>query len=256
VREHLVGICALGLAGCGRFGFGGPGDAGNGVADGAPDGAAIDGSAACPDFALHCDGFESGGLGAWPVIRINGPGTASVVSTPVRTGSFALDAAVGAAMVTGGAAAPSFVFAERSTGVLAIRQWINLEVPMERFDLAAQLGNPATGQFVTMGGDNNGIWVSSDQDAGSVLTDHVGTMATPPVGVWTCVELVVTFPAGPTPGRVQVFADDVAVIDATIADPTPAYTRAEIGVIRADRIGFAVGVDDVVIAAQRVTCGA
>ena len=255
------------LAGCGRFGFpqGGP-DGGVGVdgdvtTDAAGDastdldGAVEDGPLAvtCPEFAILCDDFESGDLAQWTRLELIGPAALEVNTTSPRTGAFALEATFSSSATNDGAAAPALRFPPVTTGMLATRIWINLASPLQEFSLVTVFRNHLNDRYASAGGNNTADWVSTEESA-SGLTDHHSTTPTPPLATWTCVELVYTFPTVPTPGRIQVFVDDAAVVDVTADDTAPAFTEVMIGIARGDEGGFHVFVDDVVIADQRIGC--
>jgi hypothetical protein len=254
VSSWAVLCCAVLATSCGRIGFDVTG--GRGGDDVTTDGALDDGagSPSCPAFATFCENFESGDLSKWTYTDYTGNDTtARVVGTRIHGGSFALDADV----PTGGqdhAASPVLTFAARSTGTLAVREWINAAQLIQNFNVVLVLPNDQTGQFVTVGGDDAGNWVSSDNTAGNVLLDHRSTVATAPLDQWTCVELVFTFPQNATPARIQVFINEAAVLDQSSNDPSPVYNGVGVGIPRADNGGFHVFTDDVVIADQRIGC--
>jgi hypothetical protein len=254
------------LAGCGRFGFphGGP-DAGGDPIDGgvaadaaadatAGDAADVDAPpmAACPGFATLCEGFEGADLTQWTRLELYGPAMAEINGVRPRTGALGLEATVDAAATDDSAAAPTLRFPAITTGTLATRIWFNLDAPLEAFNLLVVFRNHQTGRYATAGGNNPGNWVATEQTPGG-LFDHNSTIATPPLATWTCVELVYTFP-GPQAGRIQLYVDDVAVVDVPANDATAAFTEVQVGIARGDEAGFHVFVDDVVIAEQRIGC--
>jgi hypothetical protein len=268
VRGLAPWLCAVVLAGCGRFGFpqGGP-DA----ADPGPDGdtppadAGADGppgidamtdapmAVTCPPDATLCDGFESGDLAQWTRLEMFGPAMMEVNAVRPRTGQLGLEASVDSAATDDSAAAPTLRFPAMTTGTLATRLWFNLDAPLEAFNLLIVFRNHQTGRYVSAGGDNNGNWVSTEASPGG-LFDHLTTVATPPLATWQCVELVYTFPAAPNPGRIQLFVADTELVDVTADEASPAFTEVQIGIARGDEAGFHVFVDDVVIDDQRILC--
>ena|GEM_PF-7133690 len=230
-----------GAVSCGRVGFS--------VVD-----ATIDaGDDACPLDALLCDDFETQDISRWDTVLTDGGGTAMASTQRARSGSSALELRYGASS-TSGIAAVVLQLTPRSTGVLAVREWIYLEQPLAAFNLVVAFGNTATGQFITAGGNSSARWVSTDQDANRVIVDHTTGVATPPVGEWTCVELVVDYVVNGPP-TVELFVAGARILDTAIADVNPLYDHVEVGLSRADRAGYVLYVDDVVIDDARIGCG-
>lgn len=250
----MVLLCALLTAGCGRLAFE---SHDSGLADAPParDGDAADAADAlsgCPSGAILCDDFEIGDLSRWSGLLLDGPATLDVNGTRVHTGMFALDAAVGPAASDGGNAVPYLHLATaRSTGVLAVREWLSLDSTLQLFNMMIVMHNEGTNQFVAAGGNNVGDWVVTDDDGNGPTIDHQSTSPTPAVGTWTCVELVYSFPPV---NRIELFVDDTRVLDAVPSDAAPAFTDFQVGVGRADMTGMHVYVDDVVIADHRIGC--
>jgi hypothetical protein len=250
-------LCVLALAACGRIGFTPAlverdADIDTDAIDADADAdAAVSG--ACPAFATFCDGFETGDLSRWTSVALQGTGTFAVNATRVRTGASALESRAEVAAADGARAAPVLRFPLRSTGVLAARQWINLDRPLSEFNVILQFANSMTSQYATVAGDFSARWVATE-DSTAGQRDHMTTIPTPALNTWTCVELVVTFQV-PGPRRLEIFADGVRVLDATPFDPAPAYDELSVGIARGDMAGFEIFVDDVVLADQRVGCG-
>ncbi len=229
------------VVGCGRLEF----DPSTRDAAGAPDGA----SAACPAFAMLCDGFESGDLSRWSTTTLIGStSTAQVVAGTARTGTFALEARMPPAG-NAGVAAPELDFAMRSSGTLAVREWIDLRMPLVNFDLVLQLGD-ADVDFAGAGGNDQGAWVATEARAGGSVIDHNTAINAPAIGTWFCLEMVFTF----DPARIQIFVDDALVLDEAPITPAPTFDRVLVGGVRLDQLGFDVLVDDVVVADRRIGC--
>lgn len=246
-----AGACACALAGCGRYGF----DAAGADLDAPPVGDARDaddGAPGCPGFALLCDGFEAGDLSLWTGPFQRGEAMMTFTDAHVRSGALALEAQMSAS-AENGAAAVLLEIPAQATGTLAVRAWFHLARPLERFSLVLGFQNRGSGQYIMVGGDNDGEWVSTENTASQMLRDHHSERATPLVGAWTCVELVFTFPqAGGS--RIQLFVDEVAVLDEPGGDASPAYTEIVVGGVRLEQAGAHLYVDDVVIARQRIGC--
>jgi hypothetical protein len=232
------------LAGCGRVGFGTqdpPDAAGDGVIVG-------DAAVTCPAGALLCDDFETGDLAKWTRKVIGGAGTATVTTSVVHGGTHALQLEYPSSGVSG-AAAVAFGHMV-NTGTLAIREWVQSPDPLTQFNLVLTETNLVTGQFVTAGGNNSALWVSSEQNAAGTLVDHNSSVPTA-VTQWTCVETVITIAS---PSQVQLFIDGAQVVSATLNDTAPAYAETQIGLTRADQGGDTLYVDDVAIATARIGC--
>jgi hypothetical protein len=255
VRGGLV--CAV-LLGCGRIGFlPSGGDANTG--DGNVPGDLIPDAPTCPAFALLCDDFESGSLTThWTRVDTAQGGTATITSTNPHTGSRSLEVDCPAQATPDAQAAPTLRIAPQTTGVLAVREWINSTTQMQHFDLVAQL-ETFPSQYSSAGGNDFGYWVSTELDPPPINMgpDHTSTpnVATPAPGTWTCVELVYTFAGAAGNAQIQIFVNETAVVDAPANKTNGAsYNDIAIGVNRADSAGFHLFVDDVVIAQQRIHC--
>jgi hypothetical protein len=240
-----VALLAL-LAGCGRVGFG-THDAPNVIGDGVIVG---DAAVTCPADAILCDDFETGNLSNWSRQVIGGTAASVDVTTSFRHGgTHALQLSYPGGSGTSGAAAVAFGHMV-NTGTLAIREWVESPDPLTKFNLVLTETNLVTGQFVTAGGNNSALWVSSEQNAGGTLVDHNSSVPTA-IGQWTCVEAVITIAS---PSQVQLFIDGAQVVSATLNDTAPAYTETQIGLTRADQSGDLLYVDDVAIAPSRIGC--
>lgn len=251
MRGRAAVVCGLVLAGC-RLNFDAlPPD--GVVDDGAVDSPLLDGESpppgGCPSFAVFCDDFESGNTSRWDTTVLDGPATLVVSTMRARSGTFALEAQVGPDDQDAGEASLVRAIPPHSTGVLAARLWINLAAPLRYFNLVFDFRAQA-GEYVTIGGDNNGNWVSTEND-GTIAFDHLTTTPTPPLDTWTCVELVYSF----TPStRIQFYVNDGIVLDAPSVHDAPSLDEVRIGVTRADMLGFTVYVDDLAVATQRIGC--
>ncbi len=255
---RLLWVYALLAAACGRIDFTPPDRDPDAMASpDAPVGldadADADASGACPVFALFCDDFESGDLSRWTGTAIDGPATLDLSGSQVHAGVYALDAKVAPDVTDGGNAAPYLHFAvPRSTGTLAVREWITASPKLELFNMVIVLLHDTTDQFAGVGGNNTGEWVVTDDPGTGITTDHDSTVVTPAAGTWTCVELVYTFAGGAS--TIDLYIDEALVMTDTANDPAPAFTDVQIGVARADSTGIEVITDDVVIADRRIGC--
>lgn len=252
----MVLLCAVLCAACGRLGFESR-DSGRAAGD-APSVDDADGPGdadalvACPLDALLCDDFETGDLSRWSGTLLDGPATLDVNAMQAHTGSLALEATVAAAAADGGNAVPYFhLSVARSTGTLALREWLSVASTLQLFNMMLVMHNETTNQFVAAGGNNDGQWVVTDDDGDGPTIDHQSASPTPAVGTWTCVELVYTFTPSP---RIELYVNDTRVLDAVPSDATPAFTDFQVGVGRADMTGMHVFVDDVVVADHRIGC--
>lgn len=230
------------VAGCGRLSF----DPLSG--DGGTTG---DGGGGCPSFAIFCDDFESGSLlPKWPTTETAGNGVALITTSRPHGGTRSLEATV-PGTASSGNGTPVAPIGSHSSGVLAVREWVNATVAIENFDLVLGVGDAAIDNYTTVGGDNVADWVVSEARAGdSQPTDSSSTTPTT-ANTWVCVELVFTFG---TPPRSQVFVNNVQVLSTNSITPSPTFTHLRVGAVRGDNLGFHVFVDDVVVATQRIGC--
>jgi hypothetical protein len=228
-----LALCVV--AGCGRIAFDPVGVGGDGG------GSASD----CPAFAQFCDGFESGDFSRWSGKDLSPGGTIVASQQRAHSGSFGL-AATMPMQSNGAAAAVLHDFAPISSGVLAVREWINTPVPIIDYDGVLDIFDVFQHYVLAAGATN---WVVSENSPGGGLQNYFGT-PTPPLDTWTCIELDVTF----SPRRFELFVDDVRVVDMTPADPAPLYREISVGVARADIAGYSVFVDDVVQADRHIGC--
>ena len=243
------------VVGCGRIDFGAQVD---GRVDVLGDDASGDRPAdafvlACPAFATFCDDFESGDLAKWTGARLSTGGTVVVDSARVHTGIDALDATMPPA-ANGDSAVTCEQFAAQSTGMLAMREWVNTSTSLALFNSILEFENVVTctdveTEYIVVGCDNSNDWVATENSTGGSM-DHHGTPCAPS-DTWTCVELDYTLGAAP---RVQVFVDDTIAIDAAPVDPTPTFDVVTAGVANARAAGFEAYVDDVVVAHQHIGC--
>ncbi len=242
----MLWLGLLVLTGCGRIDFDARSDSGP-VNDTTT-------TVSCPAFAVFCDDFETGDLSRWTRIATFGQGSAIVGSTRVRGGRFALESTVLASATPDGTQAPALTIQARTSGILAVRAWLNSPEPLINFDLVLSFVHQSSPQYVSLGGDGNGHWTSTEDGSPAGLTNHMTSNADDAIiDHWTCVELVYAFLSG-TAAHIQAFADNSLVLDADAVDPTPIFDDVLVGIPRADKGGYHVFVDDVVVADQRIGC--
>src|SRR5690606_36729048 len=143
----------------------------------------------------------------------------------------ALETRVDPAAMDGGNAAGAVALAPQPTGVLAVRPWIKVGTVLRDFDIVAGIRNAATFEHVAVGGNNSGNWVSTE-DAGMGAVDHQTGVAAPGLDVWTCLELVYAF--DPPQPRIELYVDDVMVLDDASTYTAPEFDEVRIGISRAD----------------------
>lgn len=221
-------------AGCGRIAFDPVGGDGGGSAPG------------CPAFAQFCDGFESGDFSQWTGSDVSPGGTIVATQERAHSGSFAF-AGTMPMQSNGAAAAVLHDFAPISSGMLAVREWINTPVPIVAYDGVLDIYDVFQ-HYVLAAGDSN-RWVISENSPGGGLNNYYAT-PTPPLDTWTCIEVDVTF----SPPRFELFVDDTLALGMPAADPAPLYREISVGVARADLAGYSVFVDDVVQADRHIGC--
>lgn len=213
----------------------------------------LDGTAAtCPTFALFCDGFETGDTSRWTSTAIS-PGASQMVQTAItHSGTYALRGTVPAGGVDGDAASVVKMFAQQSTGMLAVREWIYEEQPLSHYDgviIFEDATNPMPA--VLVGGDASTLWDATETAATGSSTDHA-TTTTVAQSTWVCVELDYTFGS---PSTIALYIDDSAILQVAAKDTAPAYGRLFAGAARAaSTVGTDTILDDVVIAAQHIGC--
>jgi hypothetical protein len=246
---RVVWACAL--LGCGRIGFV-PGDSRIGDGVGAEDMAAP----SCPAGALLCDDFESGTTAKWTRSASAQGGTATITSANPHSGALSLEVDCAAQAMNDCQGALELDFSPQTTGVLAVREWLNTTTTMQHFDLVAQVETLAPFQYSSAGGNDFGMWVSTELGPpGNMGPDHTSATSTPAPGTWTCLELVYTFSGAAGAARIQMFVDEASVLDMPANDTNSAtYNNVAVGISRADKAGFHVFVDDVVIANARIHC--
>jgi len=222
------------IAGCGRLSFDPPGSGDGPIAG-------------CVGSALLCDDFEGGDFARWSDTDLNG-GTVAVNTARPRAGSYSFEAFVMSA-TSGGRAAARLLVSGPSTGVLAVRLWLNMPQPLVDFDHVIGLANRTEDAYVLVGGDFERHWVVTESTPATGLTDHTSSVETPGLDTWTCVELVYDLDAR----RIGVFVAEALVLDmASVV--AGALEIVHVGIVRADPAGVRVFVDDVVIARSRIGC--
>ena len=110
----------------------------------------------CPDGVMYCDDFESGDLSAYPVTTIAAGAQLDVDSTMIHSGAFALHSTV-PAIRNGAAAAVIFGFPSTSSGMLAVREWVYLPVPLVKYDGVLTIRGAQT-DYASVAGDNLARW--------------------------------------------------------------------------------------------------
>src|SRR5262245_58539038 len=154
----MVSRAALGLlamAGCGRLGFEDRALLAGGDAGRRSDGSAMQGdalTAVCPAFAIFCDDFESGDLTKWDYVDAVSKDEAKAQTAEFHSGSFALEA-YQPTTTTYGVSAVVFGPGQRSTGILAVREWIR---PIEPLTSDSVVGYTNYTDYTSIGGDANG----------------------------------------------------------------------------------------------------
>ncbi len=233
--------------GCGRISFdplgGGPSDAT----------AADTLASACPPFATLCDDFESGGLAKWTGSDVSPGAEAIVDQSTAHSGVYGLDATVPVEPSDGALATAALVTLPQSTGMLAVREWIELSAPLVDYESVIIIYSSSPTHYAIVGGDNNSLWNAGEDSPSGGLVDHPSSLPVPALGVWTCVELDYTFPSTGS-AQIQVFVGDAKIVDVLAADAAPVYDHVEVGVARANMPGYHLSTDDVVIAPQHIGC--
>jgi hypothetical protein len=256
-----LSIALAALSACGRLGFdalgggsNGHGDGGSATGDG---GATSDGSPTgdgavneCPSFATFCDGFETGDTSRWTRTTVDTGGTLDVQTTTVHSGNYALSTAMASGAMAGNDTVVDLTFAEQTTGMLAVRAWIYQPVELDNYACVIELYNTLDGGYVLVGGDPTGDWdVGENSSAGLHNFTSSTTVAQ---DQWLCVELDYTFVAGSP--AIEVFVDDVSIVDVVGYNPSPGFDLASLGVARTDGPATATFVDDVAFAQQHLGC--
>lgn len=250
MSSGVVWACAL-LLGCGRIGFD---PIGSSIGDGAPPGDVT--APSCPAGALLCDDFESGTTAKWTHQPSAQGGTTTVTSTNPHGGAMSLEVDCPAQAMNDCQGALELDFSPHTSGVLAVREWINTTTTLQNFDLVAQVETLSPFQYSSAGGNDSAMWVSTELGPpGNMGPDHTSTTSVPAPGTWTCLELVYTFSGSGGAAQIQMFVDEASVLDVPANDTsTASYNDVEVGITRADKAGFHGFVDDVVIANARIHC--
>jgi len=234
------------VAGCGRIGFAQLD--GGAVGDAAVTG---DGAAGlCPAFATFCDNFESGDVSKWTTTYVTNGATLVVDGAHAHSGSRALHGTVPPG-TPGDAAAAVLDYSIRTTGVLAVREWVYQPVPLTNFDgviiLETQAGGPPT---LLVGADDNQDWVASEGTTTSGTQDHSSTLLAV-TSTWTCVELDYRFGV---PSHIDVYVNDVSVLSVAAVQASAQFDELFVAVGRAQVNGSESIVDDVAVASQHIGC--
>ena len=239
--SHPLAVCvSIGALGCGRLDFELRNDATPAVT--------TDASAfACPAFALFCDGLESGDISRWSGADIAIGGTASVTTSIVHSGLFALEATM-PSQQTGAGVKVYYSFPTQTTGRLALREHVYMPQQLADYDGVIEFsGGPL--QYVGLFVDSNLMWAVSEDSNGGGLADYpIAVLAQP--GRWYCVELEVVF----SPPTVIVYIDDAQVLMTPMADPGPFYNQVSGGMTRGSMDGGRAIIDDAVVATQHIGC--
>src|SRR5207248_10639966 len=124
--------------------------------------------------------------------------------------AFAFEGTMPAANSSGGVAAACRTFAARTTGMIAMREWIDPQVVLANFDMVLGMQNnscslSAPAQYAVAGCNGLGNWDITEQGISAPNTDHVSTTPCPAVGTWTCVEL--DYALDP-PARARLYVGD------------------------------------------------
>ena len=214
----------------------------------------------CPPFALFCDSFESSDFQKWTTLLHTNGGTATVVTSPVRSGAEAMHAFAPMGMLVDGGyksvgAAARKTLAPFTTGLLVVRGY---------WYFPKALGNETT--FIKIIAANgvddmnlkistNGGVIKEDSDVPGEGAELDGTKA-PPVAKWFCVEWQVTIGSPNQIGHQVVMLDGEVILD---KDDVNATTMGYATVMP----GFAASyggitqdmyIDDIAVATQPIGC--
>ena len=135
-----------------------------------------------------------------------------------------------------------------STGMLAVRTYVNTPTPLVAFAGIIQLAIGDHAQYAGVYGDTDGHWAVTEHSSAGLI-DHHSTRPTP-MQTWVCVELDYDLDAR----HATLYIDSNVVLDVDMTDPAPMFTETDIGVTRATTAGFRVFADDIVIATSHIGC--
>jgi hypothetical protein len=222
-------------------------------ADGGDDGGD---HAVCPEFAVFCDGFETGDLSRWDITAIAPPTSIVVESTMAHSGK---DALLASSTVNGdgGTNFGDLAYAEKQlypmgSGVFALRVYVWLEEGQVALTDIVQLGTESgKGDTLGLGFDMNGGLDVLRQAS----VDETKFAATIPTSRWVCLEWIVSLG---TSGSWSVYVDGTKAFSEstlTLDSTAPPYDDLRLGYLStAGTAAQMMYFDDVVLAKQRIGC--
>jgi hypothetical protein len=206
---------------------------------------------ACPSFAFFCDDFESGNASKWTGSYDDANCTTVVDTVKPLAGTYALDATAPSAASNGAEAALQKDISTQTTGTLAVRMYLYNLDPLINYDSIIEFDETTGSKSILVDGDGAGHWSITEYPGANPNTpqEYTTNTTTPATGTWSCVELVISLQH-----TVQLWVDDVEIINHAEFDTAPSYDRLSVGVARADMAGYHTFVDDVAVANQRIGC--
>ena len=200
----------------------------------------------CPGFATFCDDFELGNVSRWTRTQtLTAAAAISVTRVRPRSGSWSLEAQVTGTASSGANLGKMPLPLPSNVQTVGVRFHLFLTASVNNGASPLGIGNPTTHYFnIVLNGGNWAVRYYQGTDAQSAIAA--------PVGVWTCVELVLSNVGAPGT-HVQLFADNATVLD---YQSTAATTAGELYVgLPQLPIGPAHAfIDDVAVGPQRIGC--
>lgn len=203
----------------------------------------------CPPGSLFCDDFELGNFTRWSSTQIKDTDMGAIAPSMAHAAHGIYSAR---AQGSGSSGADNYTELEKDFAAglappLALRANIWSATPLANYTMAIALYDNTTNGF-SIGGDNNGTWVLTENQTLGGAPDRHSTLATPGPG-WHCVEVVID--AG---GMVSVYVDSANIIGPFQRISAVAYTSFFFGIPRTVVSGTDVFVDDVAIGPSRLYC--
>jgi len=203
----------------------------------------------CPTGSIFCDDFETGNFSKWTSTTVRqDAGSVAVQSAIKAHGTYAMKA-------LGNGAPGADVYAEAiksftpTAPPFALRANVYFPTTLQHFDhvIALYENNSGSTNNFSIGGDTNGTWVVTENEANA--PDEHSDMVPATAGQWHCVELVID-----AAGMVTLFVDNHKLIGPWARASAVTYSTLFVGVTRSVDPDYVAYIDDVAIGPSRLYC--
>ncbi len=204
----------------------------------------------CPAGSIFCDDFETGNFSKWDATTAKQDAGSTTVQSSIKAhGTYAMKAVANGASGAAIYAEAVKVFTPTAPP-LALRANVYFPTTLANFDhlIALYENNTTSTNEFSIGGDNNGTWVVTENEANA--PDEHSDMVPTDAGKWHCVELVID-----AAGMVTLYVDNHKLIGPWARATTGiSYSTLLVGVTRSIDANYTAYIDDVAVGPSRLYC--